>query len=265
MPLTTYGETFSLKKLFGETVPSRSLNYLGLGFGSDLTGITSEISATGYARTSVPTTDWLASAGTLSNSQPVSLSTTSASFGSPTSWGIFDAVTGGNCLFTGVINPTQEIAASQQIYFPVGELNLTLSPISAGSGMTEAWRDKVLSDIVGKTNTAAPTMYVGFSSSADLATTITGETFTGGYARVLFGASSAVVTVSDKAVTKNTNDIGFTVTGTWGTALIRMFIATHATNTAAGDLIYVGAVTPMSPALGDVVEVIADDFTLTLE
>ena len=162
MPLTTYGEQFSLKKLFGETVAGRSSNHLGLGFGSTLIGISNEITAVGYARVSIPTTDWITSLGKLSNSQPVNLSTTSETFGSPTSWGIFDAATNGNCLFTGTINPTQEIGASQQIYFPIGELNLSLSPISAGEGMTETWKNLILGDLVGKTDTTAPTMYIGF-------------------------------------------------------------------------------------------------------
>jgi len=265
MPLTTYGETFSLKKLFGQAVASRTDNYLGLGFGSDLDGITNEITEAGYARVSIPTTDWLVSLGKLSNSQPVYLSSTSTSFGSPTSWGIFDALTNGNCLFTGVINPTQEIAASQQIYFPVGELNLSLSLISAGTGMTETWKNNVLGDLVGKTNITAPTMYVGFSSSTDLETTITGETFTGGYARTLFGSSTAVTEISDKAVTNNVNAITFSVTGDWGTNLVRMFIADDSSATAAANLIYVAAILTMSPELGDVVEVAANDFELTLE
>jgi len=265
MPLTTYGETFSLKKLFGESVDSRTANYLGLGFGSDYDGILSEITAADYSRTAIPTTDWLVSGSQVTNTEPVNFATTTESFGSPTSWGIFDAATAGNCLFTGTISPTQEIEASKQIYFPPGEINLSIDPFASNSGMTEVWREIILSDIVGKTDTTAPTMYVGFSSSTDLETTITGETFTGGYARVLFGSSAAVTDVSNQAVTSNASDIDFSVTGDWGTNLVRMFIADHDTNTAAANLIYVAVIQAMSPSLGDVVQIATGDFTLTLE
>ena len=265
MPLTTYGETFLLKKLFGQTVDSRSTNYLGLGFGSDADGILSEISEVGYERSEITPVQWDLSSSTLINNVSVNLSTTSASFGSPTSWGIFDASTAGNCLFTGVINPTQEIEANQQIYFPVGELNLSLSGFVSGSGITAYWKELLLTDLVGKTNSTPPTMYVGFSSSTDLETTITGETFSGGYARELFGASEAVVEDTGKAVTSNSSDISFTVSGSWGTDLVRMFIATDSTATGEENLVIVGAVTSMSPILGDIVTVAANAFKVTVE
>ncbi|RLA76314.1 MAG: hypothetical protein DRG30_03130 [Epsilonproteobacteria bacterium] len=264
MSLTTYGETFALKKLFGESVPSRTSNYLGLGFGSDADGILSEISAVGYSRTSIAVADWSVSLGTVVNSVAVNLASTSESFGSPTSWGIFDTQTNGNCLFTGVINPTKEIGLNQQIYFPVGELNLTLEPISSGSGLSEYWRGLVLSDLVGKTNTTAPTMYVGFSS-ADITSVITGESFVNGYARSLFGTAELVTDSTNKAVTKNATVITFTITGPWEPNLIRVFISDSATLSASENLLFVGTIPSMSPDSGDIVEIEIGDYLITME
>ena len=265
MSLTTAGKTFSLKKLFGQSVAARTTNYLGLGFGTDADGITSEVSVTGYARVEVIPSHWGLLNDDLINTTKVNLATTTASFGSPTSWGVFDALTGGNCLFSGVINPTQEIGASQQVYFPIGELNLSLSDIASGEGITDHWKKLILTDIVGKTNTTAPTMVVGFSANASLATVIDQETFAGGYARTAFGASEAVSVASNKAGTENSADVSFTVTGTWGSNLVRMFIADHPTNAAAANLILTGPVIDISPVLGDIVKVLAGDFKITLE
>ena len=265
MSLTTAGKIFSLKKLFGQSVAARTTNYLGLGFGTDADGITNEVNVTGYARVEVLPASWGLLGDDLINTTKVNLATTSASFGSPTSWGIFDALTGGNCLFAGVINPTQEIGASQQVYFPIGELNLSLSDIASGDGFTDYWKKLMLTDLVGKTNTTAPTMMVGLSANANLATIIDQETFTGGYARTAFGSSKAVTVATGKANTDNLADISFTVTGTWGSNLIRMFIADHATGAAEANLIFSGPVMSISPVLGDIVKVLIGDFKITLE
>lgn len=58
------------------------------------------------------------------NSAPVEYPEATESWGTLTHFGLFDAATGGNCLYTGTITPNQTIGASNQFVFKTGQLTV---------------------------------------------------------------------------------------------------------------------------------------------
>jgi hypothetical protein len=118
--------------------------YIGLltGAPSDSGGGT-EVSGNAYARVkaaagaSQALTDWkstqndsLASSGTggnTTNTNAVNFPTPTATWGTVTHFGIYDALTGGNLLFWGTLTIAKTINQSDTVTFPTGTLSITFA------------------------------------------------------------------------------------------------------------------------------------------
>lgn len=91
------------------------------------TGSTGEVStsSTGYARATVAFGS--PSSGTISNSGTVTFATSTASWGTITYVGIWDASSGGNCLWSGPHNPASQSIPSGSTYtIASGQLTISL-------------------------------------------------------------------------------------------------------------------------------------------
>lgn len=102
-----------------------------------------EVSGNAYARVkaaagaSMALTDWkstqndsLASTGTggnTTNTNVITFPTPTATWGTVTSFGIFDALTGGNLLFWGPLTISKTINQSDTVSFPAGTLSVTFA------------------------------------------------------------------------------------------------------------------------------------------
>jgi hypothetical protein len=87
-----------------------------------------EVSGTGYARASVTNTvsnfpD--AIAGVKSNGIAITFPVSGASWGTVTSWGMFDELSGGNLLFYGALAPVTLINHDDHLIIPSGDLDIT--------------------------------------------------------------------------------------------------------------------------------------------
>lgn len=140
--LSDYLENKLVDHIFrGQTFSTPTL-YIGLltSAPSDAGGGT-EVSGSAYARVkaaagaSQALTDWkstqndnLASTGTggqTSNSSPVNFPTPSATWGTVTHFGIYDASSGGNLLVHGSLNVAKTINQDDVVSFPAGSLSVT--------------------------------------------------------------------------------------------------------------------------------------------
>jgi len=85
-------------------------------------------SGTGYARASVsPATGFSsASGGSLLNSGTISFTTASASWGTITHFGIYDALTAGNLLAHGQLTTSKTVGSGDTVSFAAGALQITL-------------------------------------------------------------------------------------------------------------------------------------------
>lgn len=116
--------------------------YIGLltAAPSDAGGGT-EISGNGYARASIASSlaNWagtqsagstVASSGTggqTSNNIAISFSTPTASWGTVTHFGVYDAATGGNLLFWGALSISKTVNQADTVQFPAASLTFTLA------------------------------------------------------------------------------------------------------------------------------------------
>lgn len=95
--------------------------------GDDGTGGT-EVSGNNYSRVSVTnnTTNWPnASGGAKANGTAITFATPSGTWGTVTSFGIYDASTGGNLLYFGNLTSNQTINTGNAVEFPIGDLAIT--------------------------------------------------------------------------------------------------------------------------------------------
>lgn len=114
------------------TVPTSATLYLALfsspGPTDDNTGTTNEIATgTWYARR--PTGAWTLPAGTAIAASNTSVITYSAVTGSPVTvshWGIYDAATSGNLLYTDSIGSAKTFAVGDQPVIAAGALTITI-------------------------------------------------------------------------------------------------------------------------------------------
>ena len=83
-----------------------------------------ELSGNGYARQTVAFTT---TAQTSSNTAAVEYPTTTASWGTITSVGVFDALTSGNLLAFGNLTASKTIASGDVLRIPTGDLDITLA------------------------------------------------------------------------------------------------------------------------------------------
>ena len=83
-----------------------------------------ELSGNGYARQTVAFTT---TAQTSSNTAAVEYPTATASWGTITSVGVFDALTSGNLLAFGNLTASKTIASGDVLRIPTGDLDITLA------------------------------------------------------------------------------------------------------------------------------------------
>lgn len=127
MSFSDYLETKVLNHVFGSTsyTPAATL-YLGLYTAApDDTGGGTEVSGGGYARQSVAFTD--TATNTISNTSAVEFPTATASYGTVTHVGVFDASTGGNLLVYASLTTSKLIDTGDVFRVPAADLDISLS------------------------------------------------------------------------------------------------------------------------------------------
>ena len=86
-----------------------------------------EVSTGGYARQSVVFDAATSPGGTTSNSADVSFTAVGGNYGTVTHMGIFDASTGGNLLWHGVLSASKTVEDGDTITFSAGNIDLTMA------------------------------------------------------------------------------------------------------------------------------------------
>ena len=90
---------------------------------TDTGDTTNEISGGGYARTQV--TFAAASGGSASNSADVTFPQATADWGTITHFGLFDASTAGNMLYSGALTASKTVSNGDTFKFATGDLTVT--------------------------------------------------------------------------------------------------------------------------------------------
>lgn len=141
--LSDYLENKLVDQLFrGQAYTFPSTLYVGLltSAPSDAGGGT-EVSGNGYSRASIASSlsNWAgtqgagtttASSGTggqTSNNATIAFATPSATWGTVTHFGVYDAASGGNLLFWGSLGISKTINQSDTVQFPAASLTFTLA------------------------------------------------------------------------------------------------------------------------------------------
>lgn len=141
--MSDYLENKLVDQIFrGQAAPTTTTLYIGLltAAPSDSGGGT-EVSGNNYGRASVTSSlaNWAgtqaaasttASSGTggqTSNNGAITFATPSASWGTVTHFGIYDAVTTGNLLFWGALTTSKTINSGDTVSFPAASLTVTFA------------------------------------------------------------------------------------------------------------------------------------------
>ena len=124
--LTDYGENQLLVWQLTTTAITRPTAwFLGVGTGNTDITLTGEPSGNGYARQAVAFT---VTADTATNSGAITFGpNTTTAWGTMASVAIFDASTGGNCLWAGSLTDAKAIAVGDSLTIAIGALSVSLS------------------------------------------------------------------------------------------------------------------------------------------
>jgi hypothetical protein len=100
--------------------------YISLHTGDPGEAGANELSAGGYARHTYTsgTTKWSNVSGTSKNSVLITFPVSTSSWGTITHFGIWDAATGGNLLFSGALTNSRAVSLGDTVSFPVDFLNI---------------------------------------------------------------------------------------------------------------------------------------------
>ena len=125
MSFSNFLETEILDHVFaGSAYSAPATKYLALYTAAPgETGGGTEVSGGAYARQSVAFTT---TGNTTSNSAAVEYPTATASFGTVTHVGVFDASTGGNLMAYAALSSSKAIATGDVFRVPTGDLDITL-------------------------------------------------------------------------------------------------------------------------------------------
>lgn len=120
-----------LDHLFGKGVYNPPTIYVGLSTadpGDDGASLAEpEDSGTGYARVETEAADWnAASSGALDNAAAIEFPEATASWGTVTHFGLFDAATAGNMLAHGSLSQSKTIGDGDTARFAIGDLDVSL-------------------------------------------------------------------------------------------------------------------------------------------
>ena len=106
-------------------IASPILIYLGVGTGNTDITLSGEPSGNGYSRQSVAFT---VTADTATNSGAITFGpNTTSNWGTMASVAIFDASTGGNCLWAGLLTDAKAIAVGDSLTIAIGALSVSLA------------------------------------------------------------------------------------------------------------------------------------------
>ena len=127
MSFSNYLETKVLDHVFGGTAYTAPATlYLGLHTSNpaeDNSGTEVSTSGTAYARQTVTFTT---SGDTTSNTAAVEYPTATASYGTVSHVGVYDAASAGNLLAYGALTTSKAIATGDVLRIPAGDLDITL-------------------------------------------------------------------------------------------------------------------------------------------
>lgn len=127
MSFSNFLETKLLDHVFGDTAyTAPGTLYLGLHTSNpaeDDSGTEVSTSGTAYARQTVAFTT---SGDTTSNTSAVEYPTATASYGTVSHVGVYDASTAGNLLSYGALTTSKAIATGDVLRIPAGDLDITL-------------------------------------------------------------------------------------------------------------------------------------------
>lgn len=131
--ISNWLETALLRWAFTTVSPGTrpSAWHVGLGTGASDAGLTGEPSGAGYARQSVTFSE---SGGTITSAGAITFGPATGSWGTMSHFGVFDASTGGNLLFWGVIGEDaapgtpapKAISSGDSLSFGAGKLSLAV-------------------------------------------------------------------------------------------------------------------------------------------
>jgi len=127
MSKTDFAENKVLDHMLGKTSWTMPTAHVGLftAAPSDAGGGT-EVTGGSYARKATAGADWnAASGGSSSNANAITFVTASASWGTVTHFGIFDAATSGNLLRWAPVTTQKTIGSGDTASFPAGSLVCT--------------------------------------------------------------------------------------------------------------------------------------------
>lgn len=124
---TTFLQQELLDHIGGNGSYTAPTPYVGLftAAPSDAGGGT-EVSGGDYARVNANTSFGAASGTTMSNDGAITFPTATASWGTVTHFGIFDASTTGNLLVWGALGTSKAVGSGDTASFAIGELDITL-------------------------------------------------------------------------------------------------------------------------------------------
>jgi hypothetical protein len=128
--ISTYAADKLLEALLKDTAYTSTTTYVGLYTTNPTmpagTGGT-EVSGGSYARVRLDTLLAAASSGSIDNSSAVAFATASASWGTVTGVGIFDAITAGNLLAAGALTASKTVGSGDTFSLPISDLTVALS------------------------------------------------------------------------------------------------------------------------------------------
>ena len=131
MSFANYWENEILDHIFDKGSYNAPANiYIGLSPadpGDDGSGL-SEPSGGSYARVSTSPSDWnAASAGVITNASRVTFATSTAVWGTVTHICLFDALSGGNLLGSGVLTAPAQVLNNNTCYFEINDIEVTIN------------------------------------------------------------------------------------------------------------------------------------------
>jgi len=232
--------------------------FVGLGTGATDAGLTGEFSGGSYVREEIPAgTGWNAAATrAITNNGIITFTTATGAWGTATHYGIYDQeAAGGNLLAWGALNDSKAIGEGNTATIADEEIVITFS----AGGCTTFLANELLDHVFGNGVYAAPTLYLGLSTSSP---TDAGDSETepeDGYAREAIANWDA----ASSGATENTDEITFDApSGSWG-VITHQFIADDLT---AGNILFWSTATPnQTPTTGDTVKFAAGAIDMTLD
>lgn len=141
--MSDYLENKLIDQIFrGQAAPTTSTLYVALftaapsdsGGGTEVSGnnysraaVTSSLANWAGTQSSGSTTASSGTGGATSNNGAITFATPSATWGTVTHFGIFDAATTGNLLFSGALTTSKTINSGDTVSFPAGTLSVTFA------------------------------------------------------------------------------------------------------------------------------------------